>query len=203
MSDVYIKLKKFFVVDKEITKKEILVKDICDEIICSPKILDKINNLFVCEVKNNLKIIINISKIIKILKKNFEDITIFNIGDKDIVISFGHKKKSNNIILVFLKVIIVCIILFFGAMTAIISFHNDSQLPKVFEDYKRVLFKDKIISKNLIIIPYSIGLATGVIVFFCNFNKNKISSIENQIELEKKEIYESSVSKFGSNNDVE
>ncbi|MDR1150232.1 MAG: stage V sporulation protein AA [Clostridiales bacterium] len=201
MTEVYIKLKKFFAIKEK--NKKILLDDICEEIICDNNILSKIKNIEIYnyDIKDKEKKIINISQIIKILKDKHNKIFVVNIGEKNTILDFECKNKSKNIFLELLKVFVVFMILFSGAMTAIMSFHNDSQLPKVFENYKRVLFKNKSINDNLITIPYSLGLVSGIIFFFYKFNKKEISFIEKQIELEKKDTYDAIVNKFESDSD--
>ena len=72
------------------------------------------------------------------------------------------------------------------------SFHSDAQISTVFENYYYIFFNEKIENPMLIDLPYSIGLAVGIIVFFNHFSGKKLTDDPTPIEVEMS-VYESEV----------
>ncbi|MCD8159171.1 MAG: stage V sporulation protein AA [Clostridiales bacterium] len=99
--------------------------------------------------------------------------TINNLGETDIVIEYSPKEEKQNSLILWVKVIFVSVVLLTGSATAIMSFHSDAQISTVFENYYYIFFNEKIENPMLIDLPYSIGLALGIIVFFNHFSGKK------------------------------
>ena len=178
--DIYIKLKK----TAEIGKKGVVLKDICD-IIADKKIKElKILNSF--EDKQVLSII----DIIKKIQKTAPNATINSIGEMDIVLKKPAKEKKWWLRV---KVCIISIMLFIGSSTAIMSFHTDGEIGQIFIQYHRIIFNEENKNPYIINIPYSIGLAAGIILFFNHFGKKKIKNEPTPIEVSM-QTYESDVS---------
>jgi stage V sporulation protein AA len=96
-----------------------------------------------------------------------------------------------------MRVAFVSLILMVGAATAIMSFHTDGQIPKVFERYHSMFYGYERSNPPVIAIPYSIGLAVGILVFYNHFFGKKITDdptpIEVEIETYEKEVTEAMV----------
>ena len=122
--------------------------------------------------------------IIDAIDKALPGHTINNVGEIDTVVEYSATKKEENKILQNLKVVIITIILLAGSTTAIMSFHSDAQMSKVFENYYYIFFNERIENPLLLDLPYSIGLALGIIVFFNHFSGKKITSDPTPIEVE-------------------
>lgn len=69
-------------------------------------------------------------------------------------------------------------------MTAIMSFHSDSQMPAVFQTMYRIFFGVESTKPYIIYVPYSIGLAVGIIVFFNHFMGKSITNDPTPIEVQ-------------------
>lgn len=106
------------------------------------------------------------------------------IGETETLIEYFARPKNENKILEKIKIIFVCTVLFGGAMTAIMSFHSDAQMPAVFQNMYRIFFGVEASKPYIIYIPYSIGLAAGIIIFFNHFGMKKISRDPTPIEVE-------------------
>ncbi|MCD7777095.1 MAG: stage V sporulation protein AA [Clostridiales bacterium] len=118
--------------------------------------------------------------------------TINNLGETDTVIEYSPKEEKQNSLILWVKVIFVSVVLLTGSATAIMSFHSDAQISTVFENYYYIFFNEKIENPMLIDLPYSIGLALGIIVFFNHFSGKKITDDPTPIEVEMS-VYESEV----------
>ena len=175
--DIYIKpAKKASIAER----KNIYIKDIA-EVFAPDNILKKIKNIKLIEIKNEEKrnYLITVIDIISAIDKALPGHTINNVGEIDTVFKV-------------LKITFVKIILAGGSATAIMSFHSDAQMSTVFENYYYIFFNEKVEHPLIIDLPYSLGLALGIIVFFNHFSGKKITEDPTPIEVEMS-VYESDV----------
>lgn len=180
--EIYIKPVKKASLKEE---KSVYVKDI-SEVYAPKEILKRVKNVKVLEIKNDesRNYLVSIIDIIDAIDKAIPGHTINNVGEIDTVIEYSATKKEENKIIQNLKVFFVTIILLAGSSTAIMSFHSDAQISKVFENYYYIFFNERIENPLLLDLPYSIGLALGIIVFFNHFSGKKITSDPTPIEVE-------------------
>lgn len=188
--DIYIKPAKKASISE---RKKIYVKDIA-EVFAPDNLLKRVKNIKLIEIKNSEKrnYLITIIDIISAIDKALPGHTINNVGEMDTVIEFSPKKVKENKLFKILKIIFVTIILAGGSATAIMSFHSDAQMSTVFENYYYIFFNEKVENPLIIDLPYSIGLAIGIIVFFNHFSGKKITEDPTPIEVEMS-LYESDV----------
>ena len=179
---VYIKpKKKANIVDV----KTVLVKDVAEVFADRVKVKD-IEKIKIFEIPQgkNANYLVSALNIIEKIIARYPDESVANVGEKDIVIDYTPKKKQRNKIFEFLKVAIVCLILFAGSATAIMSFHSDAQIPQAFKNYYYLFFNEKSDNPIIIDLPYSIGLAVGMIVFFNHFAGRKMTDDPTPIQVE-------------------
>lgn len=179
--DIYIKPEKKFITSKT---GKIKIQDIA-KVYTEPKLLKHINNMTVLNIKNEEDrcYLVNIIDLINIIDSGAKGHTITNVGEMDTVIEYRKNAQQNNI-WKWTKIIGIVIILFAGSATAIMSFHSDVQMAAVFENYYYIFFKQKAENPALINLPYSLGIAIGIIVFFNHFCGKKITSDPTPIEVE-------------------
>lgn len=189
--DIYIKpVKKVPISDRSV----IYIKDVCS-VSAEKNVADKVNNIKLLQIdkSEDANYLISVIDIIKVIKKAYPDYTVNNVGEIDTLIDYKPKKNEKNSFLKWLKITVVAIILVAGSATAIMSFHSDAQMPEVFKTYYKLFF-GKTSDKPLIIdIPYSLGLAVGIIVFFNHFAGKKITDDPTPIEVEMT-LYDTEVS---------
>jgi len=188
--DIYVKAAKKASVAE---RKDIYVKDIA-EVFAPDNLLKRIKNIKLLEIKNDEKknYLITIIDVISAIDKALPGHTINNVGEMDTIIEYSPKRKKDNKFFKVLKIIFVTIILAGGSSTAIMSFHSDAQMATVFENYYYIFFNEKIENPIIIDLPYSLGLALGIIVFFNHFSGKKITDDPTPIEVEMS-VYESDV----------
>lgn len=188
--DIYIKpVKKASLKEK----KDIYIKDI-SEVYAPENLLKRIENIKILEIKEDISknYLVSIIDIINSIDKALPGHTINNVGEMDTVVEYSVKKNEENKLFQNLKVFLVTIILLAGSSTAIMSFHSDAQMSKVFENYYYIFFNERIENPLLLDLPYSIGLALGIIVFFNHFTGKKITADPTPIEVEMS-LYETNV----------
>jgi stage V sporulation protein AA len=84
----------------------------------------------------------------------------------------------------FVKIALIGIVFAIGAATAIMSFHNDAEIPKVFRAYHKMFTGEETERPRVIQISYVIGIALGITVFFNHIGGRKIKDDPSPIEIE-------------------
>ena len=181
--DIYIKpVKKASL--SEVDK--ITVKDVA-EVIATADVVKKVNAMKLMDIQiegKKANFLISVTDIIKLIKKTYPEYTVNNVGAQDTIVQYAKDKSHDNPLLKWLKIASVVVILLAGSSTAIMSFHTDGQIPKVFENYYRIFFGETTSNPLIINIPYSIGLAVGILVFFNHFMGKKVTDDPTPIEVE-------------------
>lgn len=175
-------------------KKIVKIKDISEIVGENNSVVSQINDLSILTIQTDKKQnhLISFLDVVKKIKKLYPQITIHNVGEKEAIIEYTPVQKKESCVLQYTKVIIISVILFSGSATAIMSFHADAQLPDVFAKYYYIFFGEENKAPWIIDIPYSIGLATGIIVFFNHFGGKKLTDDPTPIEVEMS-LYEDDV----------
>lgn len=180
--DIYIKTVKKASIIK---KRNVIVKDIAD--VYAPSTLkSKVESVNVMNIKQEQKknYLISSIDVIKAIDKQFPDCSINMVGEIDTIIQYEPEAPKVNKLWLFIKIAFIVIILFAGAATAIMSFHTDAQIPEVLENYYFIFFGEKIERPYIIEIPYSIGLAVGIIAFYNHIFKWHITDDPTPLEVE-------------------
>ncbi len=176
--DIYLKQREKITKENDLN---ITVSDLC-EVISED---DKIKDLVVYKLNKseyNSYVVTSIDITKKILEYN-KEISVSLMGMTETIVEYSKPKKKNKV-LEKIKVLFVSLIIFAGASTTIMSFHNETMIPEVFDQYHKMFFGE--LSKNymLIELPYSIGLALGIIVFFNHIFGKKFNDAPTPIEIE-------------------
>lgn len=192
MTNIYIKASKKVCITG---KKEVIIDDIAD-IEGKKDVIDKIKNIKVYTIDTNEKknYLLSIITVITEIQNIYENILIHNVGEEDIIISYSPNKKEHKHkkVINIMKVIFVCITLFTGGGIAIMTFHTDAAVPDVFVRLYSLFLGEENLDPLIIEIPYSIGLAVGIIVFFNHFSSKKLTDDPTPIEVEMR-LYERDV----------
>jgi len=181
--DIYIKPKKKVSLSN---REDILIGDVAD-IVATKDIVDKLKKKKLADIPQDKKkdnFLICVTDIIKLIKKSYPDYTVNNVGEMDTWVQHLAKKSPDRPWLKWLKIAFVVAVLFIGSSTAIMSFHTDGQMPKIFERYYSLFFGEEKTNPALINVPYSIGLAVGIVVFYNHFMGKKITDDPTPIEVE-------------------
>jgi stage V sporulation protein AA len=179
--DIYIKPEKKYTVNK---LGAIKIKDIAN--VYAPKeIMDRVNNLTIIKITENVEkcYLISVIDIINLIDKAQPGHTISNVGEIDTIVEF-KKNKDKISLWKIIKIAIVCLILVAGSSTAIMCFHTEVQMGTVLENYYYIFFGEKVSNPAVIDIPYSLGLALGIIVFYNHIGGKKLTSDPTPIEVE-------------------
>jgi stage V sporulation protein AA len=180
--DVYINLKPKATITG---RKIIYLKDIADVFVSSSG-GDKTENIVVYTIKDDIKknYTISIIETVKCITNAIPSATVNNLGSTDVLIEYSPKAHKPNKIVDIIKVAIVAIVLFIGSGTAIMSFQADGELLKVMEGYYSMFYGSTEHSPLILELPYSIGLALGITVFFNHFSRSKEYKDPTPIEIQ-------------------
>jgi stage V sporulation protein AA len=192
--EIYIKPKKKAAL---LNREEILIGDVC-EVVAPSASETKIVRMKLKNIEQGKQNhLISVTDIIKQIRKEYPNSTINNVGEADTWVHSVWRNRREMPAFLWLKVAFVSIVLFVGAATAIMSFHTDGQIPKIFERYYTMFYGVEMTNPPIIAIPYSIGLAVGIMVFYNHFMGRKITDdptpIEVEIETYEKEVTEAMV----------
>ena len=182
MSEIYIKPEKKYVTG---SLGAVHISDIAK--VQAEKTLKKhIESIRLMEIKEDKDkcYLISVLDIVKAIDNALPGHTISNLGESDTVVEYNKKNGRSNTLFQYLKIVFVALLLLFGSATAIMSFHSDAQIPTVFENYYYMFFNERVENPMIIDLPYSIGLAVGIIVFFNHFSGKKLTNDPTPIEVE-------------------
>ncbi|MCL2047327.1 MAG: stage V sporulation protein AA [Defluviitaleaceae bacterium] len=181
---IYIKPKKKAILAD---KFQILIKDVAD-VVAKGDEGEKIGQLKLVTIKHDAEktknYAISVTDIIKKITQAYPNAAVNNVGELDTWVHCTFGKAKDKPLFMWLRVCVVSLILMVGAATAIMAFHTDGQIPKVFERYYSMLYGTESKNPPIIAIPYCIGLALGIVVFYNHFMGKKISDDPTPIEVE-------------------
>jgi len=190
--DVYIKPKKKVTLSE---RAEIVIKDVA-EVVATKEVAAKINKMQLIKLNNNAgkkqNHLVSVTDIIAAIQYTYPNATINNVGEMDTWVQYRVTRSRDVTWFKWLKIAFVVLVLFIGSSTAIMSFHSDGQMPQIFEKYYSIFFGEEKTNPALINIPYSIGLAVGIIVFYNHFMGKKLTDDPTPIEVEM-ELYDRDV----------
>ncbi|CVI66679.1 Stage V sporulation protein AA [Clostridiales bacterium CHKCI001] len=126
--------------------------------------------------------------VVQLIQQNYPDVEVENLGETDFIVEYGLNQKGNKI-WEWIRTLFVCIIIFFGAAFAIITFNNDVGVSDVFQKIYHLVTGAQSNGFTAIEIGYSIGLPLGILVFYNHFSKKKVTSDPTPLEMEMR-LYE-------------
>ena len=142
---------------------------------------DEKENRYVCSV---LDVVEKIQK----LDANAE---VTNLGEMDFIIDYQPKVRRIGAA-DWVKTAAVCLIVFFGAAFAIMTFNNDGSVAEIFKDVYYLVMNEESDGITFLEVGYSIGLLAGGLIFFNHFGKRKLTTDPTPIEVQMR-IYEDEV----------
>lgn len=180
--DIYIKPNEKITIT---ARKIVYLKDV-GEIWIPGQSTASLENLVVYQVPEDTEktYLISVIDVIKAITLKFPDATVNNVGEMDILLTYQKQYKQQNKVWLYSKIVFIALILFTGASTSIMSFHSDAQIPKIFQNYYYIFFGEYNDMPLILAIPYTIGLAIGIILFFNHFSKIYVTKDPTPIEIE-------------------
>lgn len=186
---VYIKMDR----SAEVTTETVTLSDIA-KLECSEKsVVNKLKTIKLLNIQTTSKqrYIVSIMKVIELINNEYPNIQVSSVGETDCVVEYSNG-KSQNTFFETVKVVFVCLIIFFGASFAIMSFNNDVSVGTMFKQiYEQVAGVEEK-GFSIVELAYAIGLGVGIIIFYNHFGPKKLSKDPTPIEVEMR-LYENEI----------
>ncbi len=180
---IYIKpFKKTTIEEKSL----VYIKDIAD-ITAASDIQGPISDLLVFKVpkpSEQKKYLITIIDIIKVILAAYPDVCVQNVGEIDVLVEYHPKAAKENTLIEWIKTLCVSTIIFFGAGIAIMAYTKDAALDKAFVVVNRIFTGQEVENPVWITIPYSIGIAVGIVTFFNHVGRKKLTDDPSPMQVE-------------------
>ena len=163
---VYLKLSQI----TELTHKDVVLKDVAQVYCDDQNVMNKCNSMKVMTVKVDAKrrYIMSALDIINKLKQLDSTIDVNNVGETDFIIAYKPPSPPAYI-WQWTKTVFVCLVCFFGAAFAIMTFNNDVDIPALFEQIYTQVTGQPTTGNTVLEISYSLGIGLGVLFFFNHF----------------------------------
>lgn len=156
-------------------------------------ILAKVKSLTVCYLRPDTqkREIISVAKVIEVMLKEYPKLQVQSIGEMECIVEYvGDKKKSK--VIDILKIAFVSAISFFGAGFAIMTFNEDVSVGEVFEKIHYLVYQVPKEGFGILEFTYSIGMASGIILFYNHIGTRRITKDPTPIEVQMR-VYENDV----------
>jgi len=182
LGEIYIKPNKKYVTGD---LGAVHISDIA-EVYAEDGLKKRVDNIKLMDIKSEEDrcYLISVMDIVRIISTALPGHTVSNLGEMDTVVEYNKKTGKSNTLWQYIKIAFVSLLLLAGSATAIMSFHSDAQIPTVFENYYYIFFNERVENPMIIDLPYSIGLAAGIIIFFNHFSGKKLTNDPTPIEVE-------------------
>ena len=195
----------------EVQAKDVTLGDVLSMECTNASVVSKLKTIRLLRVHQEGKhrFVVSILKIIQVIHEEYSELEIQNLGPTDIIITYEPPKKTNKI-LYWGKVIGVSLITFAGAAYSIMSFQNDVNSPKLFDQIYELVMGQPPTGFTILEFMYSVGVVIGIFVFFNHFGKKRFSVDPTPLEVEMR-TYENDIqttvietySRKGQEQDVE
>ena len=186
---LYLKLNQI----SEIHEKRVFLKDIAEIYSDDPALMAKCRALKIRTVPDdhNGRYV---DSVITVLEKIYEldpQIQINNLGETDFIIDF-QKARPPRYLSAWLKTAAVCLISFFGAAFAIMTFNNDVSVTDAFDQIYLLVTGTNSDGFTILEISYSIGIGLGILFFFNHFGRMKLTDDPTPMQVQMR-LYEDDI----------
>ena len=141
----------------------------------------------------------NVVEIIQQIEREIPGTSVQNLGETDYVIHYQPPRRQA-LVWQWCKTLFVCLICFFGAAFAIMTFNNDVNVTDVFSEVYRLVTGQEKTGFTVLEASYSIGLAVGILAFFNHVLRFKLNTDPTPLEVEMR-LYEENICKTLIQND--
>jgi stage V sporulation protein AA len=124
--------------------------------------------------------IIELMGVIAKIKQLIPDAEIEYIGEPQTVVEFSRPRTKKS----FLYIAVIWLLLFTGSGLAIMNFHADVSMMAVHQKLYTIITGQEKTHPLWLQIPYSLGIGSGMILFFNRFFKRRLNDEPDPLELE-------------------
>ncbi len=140
---------------------------------------------------SNVRSIVSILAVIEKIHEIYPELEIQNLGESDFIVE--RRPDACPKILTGFKVAVICIISFFGAVFAMMTFNEDVSALDSFQKVYEWVMGMPPQGPTILEVSYSIGVSVGIIGFFNHIGKKRLTNEPSPVEVEMsgydKEVY--------------
>lgn len=179
--------------DVEVDKTDVVLGDILAFECSNPQVIPQIKALKILELpdRGKQRYVISVLKIIARIHETYPQLEIQNLGETDIIITYGQHKNSGAALHI-IKTAVVALLVFAGAAFSIMAFNNDVSITDLFAQIYKLATGTETNGFTVLEAGYSTGITIGILVFFNHFGKKKFTvdptPLEVQMRLYEKDI---------------
>ena len=163
--------------------KNIVIGDVMKVQCANQAMMRMVKQMDLYSFSHEHAVVFSILKVIERIQRDYPNVEIENCGEEDFIVEYV-KSTVKSSVWEKIKLALVGTLAFFGSAFTIMTFHNDVDIEGVFSRfYMQLMGVEKPMVTELEI-AYSIGIGTGIIVFFNHFSKKKLSKDPTPIEVE-------------------
>jgi stage V sporulation protein AA len=126
------------------------------------------------------RVLIDMLLIIRKVKRLFPELQVEHFGEPHVLLEIYTDNKKVNPLLIG----IVWLLLFIGSGLAIMNFHADVSMLAVHQRIYELMTGKKVDHPLILQIPYSIGIGSGMVLFFNHLFKKKFNEEPSPLEVE-------------------
>lgn len=185
----------------EVQHTDVLVKDVATIYCSDQNIQNKCSVVKIKTIREKKcrRYVESALDVIKKLEAVDASIQVTNVGKVEFIIDY-QPPQPPRLLWQWLKTGFVCLVCFFGAAFAIMTFNNDVSVKDVFGEIHLLITGAESPGFTILELSYSVGLAVGIILFFNHFAKWKLNTDPTPLEVQMR-LYEDDISKTLIQND--
>lgn len=177
----------------EVNRRDVTLGDLLSMECGQQNVVSRLKTIKVIKIPDAGKhrYVISVLNLLEIIHKEYPNLEVQNLGVSDLIVTY-EEQKSHNKILQGIKIIFITLLSFIGAAFAIMTFNNDAETPKLFDQIYELFMGYPKNGFSILELSYSIGLAIGILVFFNHFGKRRFTVDPTPIEVEMR-LYENDI----------
>lgn len=168
----------------EVQSEDVFMKDL-GSLRCSDSVISaRLKALKVHHFKqgSETRCVISSTRLIELMEDTCPNISVEILGEVDVLVERVRVDQYKGW-RQWLKIALVCLVSFFGTAFTIMAYHNDIGINEVFAEIYRIFMNREPDGVNVLEISYSIGLASGIIIFFNHIGGRRITKDPTPIEV--------------------
>lgn len=162
---------------------EVFLGDILSMECTDQAIINRLKTVRLFRASQKKRYVVSILKVISKIHEIYPNLTVENMGETDLIITIEERKKKGKVI-PFLKSVFVLLVTFIGAGFSIMSFNNDVDVPKLFDQIYFLVTGNQSDGFGILELTYCIGMSAGILLFFNHFGKKRFTVDPTPMEVE-------------------
>lgn len=165
----------------QVNGSKVCIEDVADVYSGSSERTDQIKKIPLFQMQESRQIVTMLF-LVRAIKAEGKDCLVLPTGEQDCVVEQVSGKDKGKVLNV-CKLIFVCMICLAGGAFSIMAFHNDISITDIFGQFYFIITGKESNGFTALELSYSVGLATGILIFYNHIGKRRISKDPTPIEV--------------------